>query len=359
MTFLMKLNHVLIGVLCFGFISKLSLAQENDSTEVEVKKVKVLPFPTLGYEPETKFHFGAVALFTLNLYQDSLTRTSNAKIEFNYTLRNQIILESEWNYFFKDEKWFSQGILHFSKYPDLYYGVGPNSQFSDELLYQTNRIDLRGGLYRNVAKKLFVGGALRYTNYSKVQSDSVNSFDELKQRENIGTSISAFYDNRNNLLNTSKGTFVRADLEYNFSTVDYLILDMDFRKYHTFKYDLVLAGRVYNQYIVNDPAFYDYSVLGGDDYVRGYFYGRYRDLHLSTVQAELRTPMFWRLGLAFISGVSTLYGENASFGEVVRPNYGLGLRFLVDKKDKVNLRFDYVVGNDQNSGFYISFGESF
>jgi len=344
-------------LLCF--ISSQLLSQVYDSIERSPKKVKVLPFPTLGYEPETKFHFGAVALFTIDLYQDSLTRTSNAKVEFNYTLRNQIILESDWNYFFKEEKWFSQGILHFSRYPDLYYGVGPNSQFSDELLFETNRVNLRGGLYRNIAKKLFLGGALRYTNYAKVQSDSVNVFDELRQRENFGASISAFYDNRNNLLNASDGSFLRVDLEYNFSSNDYIIFDFDLRKYSTLKYDFVLAGRAYSQFCINEPAFYDYSILGGDDYVRGYFYGRYRDLNLSTLQVELRTPLLWRVGLSLISGVSTLYGQNSSFGEVIRPNYGLGLRFLVDKENDVNLRFDYVIGNDQNSGFYISFGESF
>lgn len=353
------MNHFLITLLYLSFTATKLFAQEVDTLDIESKKVKVLPFPTLGYEPETKFHFGAVALFTLDLYQDSLTRTSNAKIEFNYTLRNQIILESEWNYFFKEEKWFSEGVLHFSKYPDLYYGVGAKSMTSDELLFETNRVDLSGGLYRNISKKLFAGGGVRYTNYSRVRSDSLITFDELRQRENIGVSLSAFYDNRNNLLNASNGAYARGGVEYNFSATDYVILALDLRKYHTFNSNFVLAGRSYNRFCINAPSFYDYSVLGGDDYVRGYFYGRYRDRNLSTLQAELRTPLLWRLGLAFISGVSTLYGESASFGEVVRPNYGFGLRFLVDKKDNVNLRFDYVLGNDQNSGFYISFGESF
>jgi hypothetical protein len=35
------------------------------------------------------------------------------------------------------------------------------------------------------------------------------------------------------------------------------------------------------------------------------------------------------------------------------------LRFLVDKKEGTNLRFDNAIGSGKNSGFYISFGESF
>jgi hypothetical protein len=47
--------------------------------------------------------------------------------------------------------------------------------------------------------------------------------------------------------------------------------------------------------------------------------------------------------------------ENESF----KPNAGFGFRFLVDKKENTNLRIDYAVGAQNQSGFYISFGESF
>lgn len=47
--------------------------------------------------------------------------------------------------------------------------------------------------------------------------------------------------------------------------------------------------------------------------------------------------------------------EDKSF----KPNAGVGLRFLVDKNENTNLRFDYAVGVQNQSGFYISFGESF
>ncbi len=42
-----------------------------------------------------------------------------------------------------------------------------------------------------------------------------------------------------------------------------------------------------------------------------------------------------------------------------KPNAGVGLRFLVDKNERTNLRFDYAIGQDGQKGFYISFGESF
>jgi len=60
-----------------------------------------------------------------------------------------------------------------------------------------------------------------------------------------------------------------------------------------------------------------------------------------------------------IGGTSSLYPDFSDFATTIRPNYGIGLRFLMDKKDNINLRLDYVIGSQNNSGFYVSFGESF
>jgi hypothetical protein len=330
----------------------------NTSDTTDSKKVKILPFPTLGYEPETKFHLGVVSLFTLDLYQDNFTRLSNAKIEFNYTFRDQVILESEWSYFFKKEEWFSEGIIHFSKYPDFYYGLGVDVPESNKLLYQSNRFILDMGLYKRIHGRLFFGGGLRYLDYFNLETKEFNPFPELTSERNIGLHSSIFYDTRNNLLNASKGVFARIDAGTNWGSNSYGIIRMDGRKYWTFSHDIVLATRIYNSFSINQPNFYDYSFLGGDDYVRGYFYGKYRDRHLSTFQLEIRTPQVWRFGLAIISGLSSVYSDmRAPF--ILRPNYGLGLRYIIDRSDDINLRFDYVLGTDNNSGFYISFGESF
>ena len=80
-----------------------------------MKKVKALPVPAFGYSPETKISVGAVCLFNIDLYKDTLTRSSNAKVKFIYTWLKQIIVELGWNYFFEQEEWFTYGNLHYSK----------------------------------------------------------------------------------------------------------------------------------------------------------------------------------------------------------------------------------------------------
>jgi outer membrane translocation and assembly module TamA len=94
--------------------------------------------------------------------------------------------------------------------------------------------------------------------------------------------------------------------------------------------------------------------------VRGFYYGRYRDNNLSSLQTEFRLPLVWRFGLATFAGLSNIYSEKNSFKFTnLKYNFGLGIRFLVDRKDNTNLRIDYAIGSNKNSGFYVSFGESF
>lgn len=346
-------------LLCFPIVSFGLNRPEENGDSIKTKKVKVLPLPTFGYEPETKTQAGVVCLFALDFFEDSLTRQSNAKIEADYTWRHQLVLEAEWNYFSLQEKWFSDGQFHISIYPDCYFGIGGNTSLDDKLIFSTNRLKLDFSLYRNLGNQVFVGGGLRHFNFTKLSSDSLNSFNELHDASNLGFKFAMFKDTRNNLLNATKGVYALADVEYNLSQSDYWKFNIDLRKYFENDKGFSLSTRWLNTLTVNTPNFYDYSILGGDEFVRGYFYGRYRDKNLSTLQAEIRTPHIARFGLAAIGGVSSLYNNVNTITNIIRPNYGIGLRFLMDKEDRINLRFDYVKGANDNDGFYISFGESF
>lgn len=176
----------------------------------------------------------------------------------------------------------------------------------------------------------------------------------------IGVGYSLLKDTRNNLLTPEKGFYLNLQTTYNFSDKNYFELLTDLRYYKTWKEKFTLASRLVNDFNFGHIPFYDYAFLGGDKFVRGFFYGRLRDNHLSTLQTEFRTSVIWRFGLAAFGGISTLYSAENKFGtQTTKFNYGTGLRFVMDKKDKTNLRIDYARGSDNNSGLYVAFGESF
>ena len=166
---------------------------------------------------------------------------------------------------------------------------------------------MSANLYKQLGNKIFVGGGLRYTNYASVKTEDVNQFSELNDAKNIGVAASIFQDQRNNLLNATTGHYAAVNIVHNFSSTNYTKVQLDLRKYFSFKNKIVLSTRLYNSAILGTPNFYDYSIMGGDEFVRGYFYGRFRDKNLSTLQTEIRSPYLWRFGLAAIGGISTLY----------------------------------------------------
>jgi outer membrane translocation and assembly module TamA len=343
------------------FVCSWKVSKAQDS--IKSKKIKILPVPSIGYTPETKTYFGAVSLFTLDFYQDGITRTSNAKFEINYTLNNQLIIETGWNYFFRQEKWFTRGLIHFSKYPDLYYGVGANTSSSNELKFESNRAILDLDLLKQLWDNMFAGFGIRYSNYYHLgYYESNNPYPELNDDSMAGLKLILVQDSRNNILTPTHGSYIQIVNSYNISDDFYGVVALDLRKYLVPKYNKnhVLAGRIYTSLTLGDPPFFDYSLIGGDRFSRGYFYGRYRDQNFSTMQLEYRLKLFWRIGMATFGGISVINDDFSNINKQSwKPNGGLGLRFLIDKKENTNLRFDYAIGSGNQDGFYIAFGESF
>jgi len=351
--------RILVLVVFVLLFENIAQCQENKLP----KKITVLPVPTIGYSPETKTYVGAVTLFTFNNTLDSLTRSSNASVEFNYTWNKQMIIETDWNYFFPKEVWFTRGLLHYSKYPDLYYGIGFDTPDSGELNFQSKRLILNIDLLRNIKNKIFLGLGLNYKAFNSVEYQNDTLFyPELKSGTNYGLNIVFLKDSRNNILSPSKGNYFEFKNVFNFTNTFYFTTTIDFRHYYSFGKNAnnTLASRFYHTTVFGEPPFYDYAEIGGDKYVRGYYQGRYRDNNFSSVQMELRNHLFWRIGIATFGGVSMIYEYvNNIKSESFKPNAGVGIRFLVDKNENTNLRFDYAVGVGNQSGFYISFGESF
>ncbi|MCK5453025.1 MAG: hypothetical protein KAJ16_01620, partial [Calditrichia bacterium] len=94
--------------------------------------------------------------------------------------------------------------------------------------------------------------------------------------------------------------------------------------------------------------------------MRGYFEGRYRDLTYGMMQLEYRQYFWWRLGFIVFGGIGDVAEDllQVKF-EDLKYSYGLGLRYLFNKKEKVNLRLDLGIGQDGNSGIYFGIEEAF
>ncbi len=105
--------------------------------------------------------------------------------------------------------------------------------------------------------------------------------------------------------------------------------------------------------------FFQLCQFGIQGDLRGYETGRYRDHFMFATQAEYRLILPYRLALALFGGVGEVASSIGTINTAnLLPAGGVGVRFALSSKYRVNYRFDYAVG--KNGGTWIvSLGEAF
>ena len=178
-----------------------------------------------------------------------------------------------------------------------------------------------------------------------------------------GLGIAILHDSRDNLLNPQRGHFL--DIEQQFfapafgSQFSFVRFGLDARTYIPIKKKSILAFQAKLGLQSGQPPFRMLSLLGSANDMRGYYQGRYRDRDHYALQAEYRLPLFWRIGVAGFAGIGDVGRTPSDFlTSTTKYTLGGGLRFLMDKAENINLRFDFAWGR-QSTGFYVAFGEAF
>ena len=102
------------------------------------------------------------------------------------------------------------------------------------------------------------------------------------------------------------------------------------------------------------------ALIGSPFVMRGYYAGRYRDRHMLAGQVEWRFPIWWRfIGAGFFGlGDVAYYVRDFNLTDL-KYSWGGGLRFTLDAKERINVRFDVAFGNNGSRGFYFQISEAF
>jgi outer membrane translocation and assembly module TamA len=102
-----------------------------------------------------------------------------------------------------------------------------------------------------------------------------------------------------------------------------------------------------------------FPALGGDNIMRGYYEGRYRDKLYLAGQAELRWRITRRWGLVLFAGAGDVSGSFSGFRlKEVKPSVGFGIRFMLDIQELLNVRADFAYGKGMK-GVYFNAKEAF
>ncbi|MRR37730.1 hypothetical protein EG829_24390, partial [bacterium] len=172
-----------------------------------------------------------------------------------------------------------------------------------------------------------------------------------------------FADTRNSAFYPTKGGYYKLSF---LTAVDWLGSSFSFRRwildlrhYVSMSSSFVLAMQLFGTAITGDPPFYMLPALGGDNIMRGYYEGRYRDKFYLAAQGELRVRLTKRWGLVGWAGIGDVSGDIPGFRlKDGKPTFGVGVRFALDPVEVVNVRADFGYGQDTH-GIYFNAKEAF
>jgi len=328
--------------------------------------------PELGRKPETGFLWGIyyMQLFRLSHKSDSLSRTSNVESYFDYTARQQILASIKNNIFFNKERFILKGENGYIKFPSLYWGVGNNSPLNSQELISYEMFTITQKLLCKIGHKYFAGAQYHYMDVSNVEYFEGNLFAQQNipgstGSINSGAGLVFLFDSRDNIINAYKGFYFEASMLTNPKVLggqyQYDNITVDVRKYLSVskKKVRILAFQGLLNYNSGNVPFRQMAAIGGDQIMRGYYTGRFRDNILMAGQAEFRFLVWKNLGFTtFISigEVGTTFSDFTFKGT----HYTVGgcLRFMINKKERMNIGADMGVGH-QTNGVYLNFGEAF
>jgi hypothetical protein len=345
------------------------LAQQVHATEtdtIHTFQSGIFPLPIIFYTPETGIAGGAAVLF---LYRHLPSpRASAITADIIYTQKKQFIAEIDGDQYFGEGRYRLTTDLAFQKYPNKFFGIGNNTSESSEETYTPQTFLVKAVLYRTLASYVNIGPTVRYENVS-IQETAAGGLlaPGLLPGSRSGTSralgIVANWDSRDNTFASESGSFYQiTTLFYRSafgSDYSYDDVQVDLRNFFKTFSDHIIAVQGMGEFIDGSAPFQSLAKFGGQNMMRGYFDGRYRDKNGVALQAEYRIPVWWRIGLVGFAGVAQV-AEHISNLALNRFWFagGVGLRFAWNPEERVNLRLDYGAGNN-SSGVYITMTEAF
>jgi outer membrane protein assembly factor BamA len=355
-------------LLSFHFIA--SGQVEESTIKVNLgRKGRFAVFPLLVKSPEYKWGGGAGGIVYVKLRNDSITRTSHIKAVSFYTLRQQFVFASEGNIYFPKDRYILRTTLSFTHFPDKFWGLGNDTENDAVENYAITQYNFSPQFLKKIYSYIYAGVYYEFQNVFQFSYTPNGLFDTEDVVGKNGGIISGLgyiisWDSRNNAFSPSKGFYLqfvsgqydkRIGSDFNFA-----LHNLDVRKYFPLKKDRVLALQFNLISTHGSVPIRNLTNIGSNSYMRGYYEGRFADKNLIAIQSELRTPLVGKFGAVVFTGVGRV---GSSFSQLfqmtnLKPCIGLGFRYAINQKEKLNLRLDAGFGK-KSHGSYINMGEAF
>ena len=337
---------------------------EKDSTRY---LSKIITSPVVTYAPETSLGIGIGSKYLFKFRgSGEETRTSNMPASIRYTLKNQFIFYSGFEVFTNREDWVITGTLLFKNFPRFFYGIGRDTPKENEEDYENYQFLFEPLVLKKVFTDfLYVGAGPRYNKIYNVETEEggiaeTEKFPGYNGSTSVGMEVGLLYDNRDNILNASQGWFFKFTRGFYGGflggTHNFNLTRFDLRHYISLNDSNrdILAFQMLGSFSSGNVPFLELALLGGSEIMRGYREGRYIDNNLLAGQIEYR-KLFknsrWGI-VGFIGGGDVFNQASQLKFKNIRPNFGVGVRFMLDKEERLNLRGDWGFGDESNHMYF-------
>ncbi|MGY3090068.1 outer membrane protein assembly factor BamA [Hymenobacter sp. UYAg731] len=358
--------------------------------------LSLLPIPVIFYQAETGFGYGLGALLSGRFSADTLTRPSNARVQYWTTTEGQSLIQLVHSVYTPGEKFYLNGEISAYDILLFYYGKGPQTVSGDESKTKYKLFIINQRLQKQIAPKLFFGAQYRLTNITSVEAPDAtkdgktNVFytdPRMTERERHDTRISGLgpvitYDTRDVPLAAFHGSLLDFGATFNGTGLgsDYRFVryQLDARNFQPLgSTNTILATQFLGQFHTGDVPFRELAGLGANlggtlynnaNLLRGIYEQRFRDRQMIMFQAEIRHKLFpnsnssvlKRFDGAVFGGVGNVnqYIDKFSLSDTKYAG-GAGIRFNFIRRDRVNLRLDYAGGTGSSPGILFAIGEAF
>lgn len=378
-----KLSYILVIVYCLFCCYNVSAQPRNHknkrlfgfralSDTVEKEKNGVFVLPLLYYTPDTRWAAGAAGVYYFKVLarseEEKDTRVSNVQFLADYTQNKQLDVWGQWNIFTHNENYLFKGEVRYRDFPDRFYGIGNRTLMQNEERYSYSLVSVKALALKKLAPAIFVGLDYHFENefnFTYSQEGILRNASIVGYNGGIQSAIGlvGIYDSRDNVINTHKGTLLEMSSYFYRpvfgSTFGFTYLNFLYQKFWQFIPKHVIAVQTKLRYGFGDIPFLDMSTLGNDDILRGYPKNRFRDRNFIGAQVEYRFPLFWRFGMVTFGGLGDVFSSTKNLSAAnLKYSYGVGLRFVVNPAERLNIRLDY--GRGKEGGyFYFVVAEAF
>lgn len=341
--------------------------EEDAVADVPENDWLVVPFAT--YSPETHLGVGAVVSYIYRFEGEPAdSRPSTATAVGMYTTRGQAVAELIPEFYVDNNQTHVWNKVEYRNFPDSFWGIGNDTPDAAEERWNEHTFRFRSWARRRLYDRLYLGGKIdvHYLNVEDTREGGLFSDEQLIGADGGWTSglgLTLGWDARDSAIRALEGGFYQIELmgwnSFIGSQYDFFRVTADIRQFIPLGEDHAIGAQFYAEVLGGDVPFHYMGLLGGDERMRGYYKGRYRDKTLWTAQVEYRSPLLWRFsGVLFAATGGVASNIGAFRAEDTKWTVGGGLRWLIDEDERINLRAD-VGFSHETFGLYVNVSEAF